>query len=512
MKYYLTTPIYYVNDVPHIGHAYTTVAADVLARWRRLRGDEVFFLTGTDEHGAKICQAAEKNGRSPRAFCDGIVQSFRDAWSAMRITNDRFIRTTDPRHEKAVQVFLQKLYDNGMIYKSKYEGTYCVQCEKFLSEDDLNEDGCCPDHRTKPVHHAEENYFFKLSAYRDTLIDMLSDEKNPRHIAVLPAERRNEILGKLRTGLEDISISRAALAWGIPLPFDASQTVYVWVDALLNYISAIGYEDNPAEFSRYWPCELHLMAKDILWFHSVIWPAMLLAAELPVPKKLFAHGFFTINGQKMSKTIGNVILPDQIVGKFGTDASRYLTLALFPFGVDGDISWAGMTERYNTDLANNLGNLVSRTLAMVDKYFGGTLPSRTGTAPFSVTGTLAAIPPLYDSLEFSRIIETIQKAVDSANRHIEEKAPWKMAKAQDPALADVLYDLAESIGLLSFYLLPFLPETCEGIWGRIGGTGPLTDAASRYLASGDLSSVSGFPRAGAKTAKGANLFPRIEKK
>ncbi|MHB9155148.1 MAG: class I tRNA ligase family protein, partial [Endomicrobiales bacterium] len=437
-KFYITTPIYYVNDFPHIGHAYTTVAADVTARWHRLCGEEAFFLTGTDEHGAKIVQAAEKSGLSPKEFCDRIVGGFKEAWQALDIRYDGFIRTTDPAHESAVRLFLQRLYDSGAIYKGKYEGLYCVQCEKFLSESELNADLCCPDHRVKPVKHSEENYFFRLSAYRDRLLEILTDEHNPQHLAVFPVERRNEIIGKLKVGLEDISISRAALEWGIPLPFDPSQTAYVWIDALLNYITAIGYEQDSEEFRKQWPADVQLMAKDILWFHSVIWAAMLLAAHLPPPRRIFSHGFFTIDGQKMSKTIGNVIRPGDLVKRFGVDASRYLLLSLFPFGTDGDISWTALTERYNTDLANNLGNLASRTITMAEKYFGGKVPSPGGKTRLTLSAELDSLDGYYENLDFYRVIGELQRLIDTANRHIEATAPWKMAREKNPDLPCVI--------------------------------------------------------------------------
>jgi methionyl-tRNA synthetase len=512
MKFYLTTPIYYVNDVPHVGHAYTTVAADVLARWHRLCGDDVFFLTGTDEHGAKIAQAAEKNRQSPREFCDHIVAEFAAAWKDLGITNDRFIRTTDPVHEKAVLFFLTRLFESGAIFKSKYEGLYCVHCEKFLSPEDLNEDLCCPDHKQKPVAHAEENYFFKLSGFREKLLEILTDEKHPQHIAVFPVERRNEIIGKLKTGLEDISISRAAVEWGIPLPFDKSQTTYVWVDALLNYISAIGYADNSDEFSKYWPADVHLMAKDILWFHSVIWPALLMAANLPLPRRVHAHGFFTINGDKMSKTLGNIIRPPEMIARFGADPSRYLLLSLIPFGADGDLSWKAMTERYNTDLANNLGNLVSRTLTMIEKYFQGTVPAPAETPRFSIAEDLDKAGEHLTSIEFSRAIEQIQKAIDRANRHIESSAPWKMAKENNPALPTVLFDLLQSIALLSIYLLPFMPNTCRQIWEQLGEGQPLESTAAEYLAARKKGTQPSFLRAGTSIKKGGILFPRIVEK
>ncbi len=508
MKFYLTTPIYYVNDFPHIGHAYTTIAADVLARWHTLNGKEVFFLTGTDEHGAKIVQAAQNQGKSPKEFCDEIVLGFKSAWKDLEITNDGFIRTTDPEHEKAVQFFLDKLNKSGYIFKSKYEGLYCIPCEKFMSEEDLDKEGCCPNHKKKPIIHSEENYFFKLSAFKDKLLAILTDEKNPNHLAVFPNERRNEIIGKLKTGLEDISISRSALEWGITLPFDKSQTVYVWIDALLNYITAIGYSLNDNNFKKLWPCDLHLMAKDILWFHSVIWPAMLLAVGIEPPKKLFAHGFFTINGEKMSKTLGNVIRPGELISKFGKDATKYLLLSLFPFGTDGDISWQALKEKYNVDLANNLGNLVSRTTSMVFKYFQGTIPERKGGTVFSIKEELKATEPLFDELSFSIIIDKIQKSIDRANRYIESCAPWKMAKENNPALADIMYDLLQAIGQISLYLLPIMPNMTKSVWNQLNAKTDIETAAKSFF-SNKIEDLTKIICSGSSLKNGEILFPRI---
>lgn len=513
-KLYITTPIYYVNDYPHIGHAYTTIAADILARWHRLQGRDVFFLTGTDEHGAKICEAAKKNNQTPQAFCDVISEGFRDAWKTLNINYTDFIRTTDRRHEAAVRKLLTVLHDKGFVYKSTYHGLYCVGCEKFMAEADLDENGCCPDHRQKPARHEEENYFFRLSAFQEPLLALLSDENDPRHIAILPRERRNEILGKIRLGLEDISISRAALPWGIPLPFDEKQTVYVWVDALINYISAVGYAggadggDAPS-FTDLWPAGLHLMAKDILWFHSVIWPAMLMAADLPLPKKVFAHGFFTIDGDKMSKTIGNVIRPAQLTEKFGVDAARYLTVSLFPFGHDGDISWDALSDKYNVDLANNFGNLISRTVSMTQKYFSGAVPpAGDGTDLVArVQAILAEIPATMDGLEFHKTAERLQAAVTLVNQQIEQDAPWKLAKTSDPRLGPALHAYLQSSAVITLYLAPFMPDMCQKIWASFGGAAPVTEAARNYFAGGRDTLVC----VGAVLANPGILFPRIQK-
>ncbi|OGS23512.1 MAG: methionine--tRNA ligase [Elusimicrobia bacterium RIFOXYB2_FULL_50_12] len=512
MKYYITTPIYYVNDTPHIGHAYTTVAADVMARWQRIHGRDVYFLTGTDEHGAKIAQAAAKAGKTPLEFCNAISGEFMAAWKALDITNTSFIRTTDPRHESAVRLFLQKLHDSGAIYKKKYEGLYCVACEKFIAPQDLNEDLCCPDHRQKPVTQSEENYFFRLSAYRERLLESIKNG----HIEILPAERRNEIIGKLDAQpLEDISISRATLEWGIPLPFDSSQTAYVWVDALLNYITALGFETDSEDYRKFWPADTHLMAKDILWFHCVIWPAMLLAGGIPLPGRIFAHGFFTINGQKMSKSIGNVIRPADLTTRFGVDATRYLILSLFPFGADGDISWENLTGRYNSDLANNLGNLVNRTLDMLEKFSAKTIPAPDhATYPSETSGLmlsqLAGAEDALEQFEFHRYIQLLQSAIDLANRHIQNTAPWKMAKENNPALPTVLFNLAAHLRIIALYLYPFMPKTAAGIWQQLGAPEPLETAATGFFCAGTEKDSLVLPAAGTATSKGGIMFPRIK--
>jgi len=504
MKFYLTTPIYYVNDKPHIGHAYTTVAADVLARWKRLCGGDVFFLTGTDEHGAKICQAAEKAGNSPKKFCDTISAEFRGEWKNLKITNDYFIRTTDEKHEKAVQKFLSALHASGAIEKGRYEGLYCVGCEKFIAENDLV-DGCCPDHKQKPVKQSEENWFFRLSEHQKTLLDIISNEHDPR-IKIFPLERRNEIIGKLKAlTLENISISRSNLEWGVPLPFDPGQTAYVWVDALLNYITAIGYGEDSGLFKKLWPADLHLMAKDILWFHSVIWPAMLLALKLPLPQRVFAHGFFTINGDKMSKTLGNVILPKEMTEKFGADASRYLLLSLFPFGSDGDISWKALTDKFNTDLANNLGNLVSRTLTMVDKYFEGKIPTPNSSPSIEEMINIVDFNNYFDNLQFTFIFEAIQKHLNHANQHIESSAPWKMAKNNDPELSTVLFELLSMIKVAAMAVYPFMPELAGNIWAQIGSDDDIEKETKIFFQGGKTAS----PKPGNATKKSAPLFPRI---
>src|SRR3989339_508465 len=519
-KYYITTPIYYVNDTPHIGHAYTTVAADVLSRYHRLRGEDVYFLTGTDEHGSKIEQAAQKAGTSPKEFADHISSEFRKAWEELGISFSGFIRTTDPKHESAVKSFLQKLFDKGLIYKGNYSGLYCVGCEKYLGEADLDEQKCCPDHKTRPEEHSEENYFFKLSAFQDELLARITDESNPGHIAIYPVERRNEIAGKLKANkLEDISMSRSDLKWGIPLPFDEKQTAYVWVDALLNYITAIGFEDNSELFKKLWPADCQLMAKDILWFHSVIWPAMLLGAGLPLPKKVFAHGFFTIDGQKMSKSIGNVIRPQELSAMFGADAARYLVLSLFPFGADGDISWQALKDKYNTDLANNLGNLVNRTLDMLEKFSAKLIPepaaaSTAHACADTILSQMGSSELLLENLEFHRYIAALQMSLNSANQYIQQTAPWKMAKENNPELPAVLFNMDANLKALTVYALPFMPNICKSIWAQLGESEDIESVAREYLSSADRNKSKNIlsPRPGTATQKGGILFPRLEKK
>ena len=478
-KYYVTTPIYYVNDVPHIGHAYTTVAADVLARHHRRLGDDVFFLTGTDEHGAKIAEAAAKHGQTPQQYVDEIVERFKTAWHALEISNNFFIRTSDPRHEAGVAAYLETLYNAGDVYKGVYEGLYCVGCEQFKTEEDLV-NGLCPDHNLAPKWYSEENYFFRLSKYQDALLKALTDPTDPHHYVVNPPSRLNEVLGKVRLGLTDVSISRASLTWGVPLPFDPQQVVYVWVDALLNYITAIGYPGRPNEFQHYWPANLHLMAKDILWFHAILWPSMLMAGGLRPPREVFAHGFFTIGGQRMSKTLGNVIAPADLIEKFGADAARYLLLTDFPFGSDGDVNLDAFVNRYNAELANDLGNLLNRTVSMINRYFGGEIPASGSEEPADqelremALAMFGQMNRAFDSLEFVAAAEAVRAVVSRANRFVEEMAPWKLAKTDRLRLNTVLATLAEAERLIAVALWPLMPTTSEGMLDQLGATGVVT--------------------------------------
>jgi methionyl-tRNA synthetase len=370
--FYLTTPIYYPNDVPHIGHAYTTVAADFIARYRRLRGDEVFFLTGTDEHGKKIPQAAREHGMEPQAFVDAMEPKWREVWARLDISNDDYIRTTEPRHERAVIKLLEAVHDNGTddIYKGTYEGAYCVACEAYYTEDELV-DGNCPIHGTPVEHMTEENYFFRLSAYAGRLLAHY--EGHP--LAIQPEARRNEVLSLIRGGLRDFSISRTSFAWGVPLPWDPAHVCYVWFDALTNYLTAAGYENDPERFARTWPTDIHLIGKDIVRFHAIYWPAMLMAGGVELPTQVWAHGFLLVGGEKMSKTKLTGIHPFELIDQFGEDSYRYYFMREMRFGEDGSFSWESMVERHNADLANGLGNLASRVLAMLATYFDGVVPT-----------------------------------------------------------------------------------------------------------------------------------------
>ncbi|MDR0977553.1 MAG: class I tRNA ligase family protein [Endomicrobium sp.] len=511
MKFYITTPIYYVNDIPHIGHSYTTIAADIMARWKRLNNFDVFFVTGTDEHGAKIFETAKGNGKSPQDLCDEMSSKFKQAWKLLNISNDEFIRTTENRHVAAVEKIVQALFDKGLIFKKKYKGMYCIGCERFYAKKDLDEKGCCHFHKTKPVLQTEENYFFKLSSFQNALLERITNINHKEHINIQPEERRNEIIGKLKLGLEDISLSRSALKWGIPLPFDKSQTVYVWIDALINYITAAGYPNDKIRFEKYWPADVHLMAKDILWFHSVIWPAVLMGAELPLPKTIYSHGFFTLNGTKMSKSLGNVISPQELVDRYGIDAARYLVVTLIPFGPDGDISWQGLTLKYNTDLANNLGNLFSRTIKMAEKNFNMKIPNVTADLKLAKKVTCILkdnFAPNMDNLQLHKAAEILQNAVTLINKQIEADAPWKLAKTDINKLGVCIYSYLQAADIVSMYLFPFMPATAEKIWNITGATGNINDIAKKYFADGKIPDE-GFSVPGACLKNPGILFPRL---
>lgn len=477
-KFYVTTPIYYINDVPHIGHAYTTIAADVLARYYRekLGNDNVFFLTGTDEHGQKIAEAAKKNGKTPKEFVDNLVPKFKDAWKNLNISNDEFFRTTNPEHEKLVQEIVVKLKEKGYIEKRSYEGLYCVACERYYKKEELI-DGKCPDHKIALVLQKEENYFLLLSkiAKNFDLVNIIKNDK----FKILPESRKNEILSKIALSIEDVSISRENVSWGIPFPGDETQTIYVWVDALLNYYTATKIYNR----ANFWPANLHIMAKDILWFHGVIWPCICLASDLSLPKEIFAHGFFTINNEKMSKTIGNVINPNDWVKKYGADAVRYYLLSAFSFGSDGNVSGTDLAEKYNNELANQLGNLVNRVVVMTKNYFGKSLISDNNIQEKSLKIDLKKFEKYIENFEFNKALNYIFDFVRKGNEFIEKAKPWELAKNsnQKEKLEYVLGNLTLSINSIREALMPFLPETCEKMQKQL------------------------------KTLEAESLFPRIDK-
>ncbi len=517
-KFYITTPIYYVNDVPHIGHAYTTIAADTLARYHRLRGEAVFFLTGTDEHGQKVEKAAVERGLTPKAHADFLTVNFQKLWKKLGISNDAFIRTTDREHIAVVQELLQKLYDKGEIERRTYEGWYCTPDERFWTEKEIVE-GKCPD-CGRPVERIfEDNYFFLMSKYQDRLIKHI--ETNPSYI--LPESRRNEVLGFLRTqALGDLCISRpkARLAWGIEIPFDREFVTYVWFDALVNYYSATRYLSPSAEGSAFpkkreefwWPADHHLVGKDILTTHAVYWSTMLMALQLDLPKNLFAHGWWTQDGKKMSKSLGNVIDPNEIADTYGTDAFRYFVLREVPFGLDGDFSVDAFTTRFNTELANDLGNLLSRVMTMVDKYFGGKIPpARIEQAnDRELRETASSIPGKIEedltALAFTKYLQDVWTLVTRANRYVEENAPWTLARNKDfERLGCVLYNLSESLRLIALYLFPVMPGTAQKIWDALGNELHLDGCRLQE------ESVWGRTTAGTAIKPGAQLFPRIER-
>jgi methionyl-tRNA synthetase len=525
--FYLTTPIYYVNDAPHIGHAYTTVAGDVLTRWHRQRGEEVWFLTGTDEHGEKVMRTAQANGVTPQAWADKLVEeSWKPVWRSLDIANDDFIRTTQPRHMVRVQAFLQGLYDAGEIYEGLYEGPYCVSCEEFKLPSDLV-DGTgefagqlvCAIHFRPVEQLSETNYFFRLSKYADALLEHYAAHPE----AVQPESARNEVLSFVRQGLQDLSISRSSFDWGIGVPWDDKQVVYVWFDALLNYATAVGLGDDPdteggQKFAHTWPADVHLVGKDILRFHAVIWPAMLLAAGLPLPGKVFAHGWLLVGGEKMSKTRLTGIAPAQITDHFGADAFRYYFLRAIQFGQDGSFSWEDMAARYTSELANGLGNLASRVTAMTGRYFGGVLPSSddVGDAEQAVAELAARVVSDADKamlqLDFSGALGSVWELVGALNGYLSEQEPWKVAKQieTDPdarvRVATVLGTAAEGLRVLAVLLNPVMPRSSELLWESLGAEavlGPL--AAQPVTDAGRWGQLT----PGVKVTKGASLFPRL---
>jgi methionyl-tRNA synthetase len=501
--FYVTTPIYYPNDVPHIGHAYTTVAGDALTRWRRLWGDDVLFVTGTDEHGLKLQRAAEANGVSPQAMVDRTSAQFREAWDLLDIAYDDFIRTTEPRHRVAVQQFLQAIYDAGDIELGVYEGLYCVPCEAYYTEEELI-DGKCPIHDRPVERVSEENYFFKLSRFEDRLLAHY--DAHPE--AVQPDTRRNEVLGFIKSGLRDFSMSRTSINWGIPLPWDTKHVAYVWADALFNYCTAAGYGSDPERFARYWPADYHLVGKDILRFHAVYWPAMLMSAGLELPKCVFAHGWLLVGGEKMSKTSLNQIAPADLVRDFGVDGFRYHFLVDQRFGPDGDFSYEAMVNRYNADLANNFGNLANRVLTMANSYCGGVVPQERDDGPLrdAAATAFAQQRDAMERLDFSAAFGAVWELIRAANAYIEDRQPWATNKAGDAAAtAGVIGACLEALRIVALLASPAIPRAAAELWRRLGLPG--RPEAARLPAAAEWG---GLP-VGSVLDRGGPLFPRIER-
>ncbi|MFQ6092367.1 MAG: methionine--tRNA ligase [bacterium] len=512
-RFYITTAIDYVNSLPHIGTAYEKIGADCLARFKRMDGYEVHFLMGNDEHSVNVKKAAAAQGLDPHVYCDRMAEQFQRIWKNLHISYDDFIRTTEQRHGAAVQKLFLKIYQKGDIYRDSYEGWYCESCEAFLQEKDLV-DGKCPNHSKEPKWIEEENYFFALSKYGERLLEHI--ESN--HHFITPEIRRNEIVNLIKGGLEDISISRSSFDWGIPLPIDQSHVVYVWFDALINYISAVGYGSDEALFSQHWPADVHVIGKDITRFHCIVWPAMLMAAEVPLPKTVFGHGFVYFKGAKMSKSLGHVVEPLDVVDAYGADPLRYYLLREGSFGRDGDFTWENFIDRYNNDLANDLGNLLNRTLNMIVQYQGGTVlaPSEGGAMDEKLKAAcIEALPKIRghfsetgDDIEFHSALNHIWDIIRRTNRYVDGTAPWALYKEKrTERLATVLYNTVESLRITALLIAPFMPTTASGLWTQLGLEESMPFKSRTFK---EIEPWGRFP-AGTKVKLADPLFPKIER-